>query len=94
VDQHFKTVYPNLSLINMRPQEQTLTIETFIGQKMQLETLRTDYRFIHLSQQVWFLQLDGCRVPHDIVPMDDKGKFIVRGLASLGLPPQAVPRDN
>ena len=94
VDQHFKTVYPNLPLINMRPQEQTLTIETFIEQKMHLETLRTDYRFVHLSPQVWFLQLDGCRVPRDIVPMDGHGKFIVRGLESLGLPPQAVPHDN
>ena len=42
--------------------EQTLTIETF-EQKMHLETIRTDYRFVHLSPQVWFLQLDGCRVP-------------------------------
>jgi hypothetical protein len=26
--------------------------------------------------------------------MDDRGKFIVRGLESLGLPPEAVPHDN
>jgi hypothetical protein len=59
-----------------------------------LETLRTDYRFVHLSPQVWFIRLDGCRVPRYIVPMNDQGKFIVRGLASLGLPPRAVPHDN
>jgi hypothetical protein len=61
---------------------------------MHLETLRTDYRFVHLSPQVWFLRLEGCRVPRDIISMDDHGKFIVRGLESLGLPPQAVPHEN
>ena len=49
LDQHFKTFYPNLPLLNMRPQEQTLIIETFIEQKLHLETLRTDYRLVHFS---------------------------------------------
>jgi hypothetical protein len=93
-DQYFKAVYPDLPLINMRPQEQRLTIETFIEQKLHLATLLTDYRLVHLSPQVWFLQQDGCRVPHDIIPVDNQGKFIVRGLESLGLPPQAMPHDN
>ena len=94
LDQHFKTFYPNLPLLHIRPQEQTLIIETFIEQKLRLETLRTDYRLVHLSPQIWFLQLDGFCVPRDIIPMDDHGAFIVQGLESLGLPPQAVPHDN
>ena len=49
LDQHFKSFYPNLPLLHIRPQEQTLIIETFIEQKLHLETLWTDYRLVHFS---------------------------------------------
>ena len=48
---------------------------------LRLDLIRTDFRFVHLSPQVWFLQVGGLRLPTDIVPVDDDGGFIVRGSA-------------
>ena len=94
IDQHFKTYCPNLPLPELPPEQQRLVIETFIGKALHPTTLRASHRFIHFSPQAWFLQSGALRLPVDIVPMDDHGRFIARGLQSLGLPPCPVPHNN
>ncbi len=94
MDQHFKTAHPDVPLQAMRPDQQMATAETFVDKLLRLNLVQTDYRFVHFSPQVWFLQCSGLCLPTDIVPMDTKGAFINHGLQSLGLQLQPVPRDN
>jgi tetratricopeptide (TPR) repeat protein len=93
MDQYFKTYCPDL-LPRLPPEQQVLIIETLAEKFLRFEMLRTDHRFVHFSPQVWFIQSGEFRLPGDIVPMDDHGGFIARGLESLGRPPCAVPHDN
>ena len=93
MDQHFKIYCPDL-LPRLPPEQQLLIVQTLAEKSLRLEMLRTDHRFVHFSPQVWFIQSGGFRLPGAIVPMDNHGGFIARGLESLGLPPCAVPHDN
>jgi Sulfotransferase family len=94
LDQHFKTYCPDLPLLTMPPEQQVAIVEIFIERFLRVEMVRKDHRFVHFSPQVWFLQSGGLRLGADIVPMDDHGAFVIRGLESLGLPPHAVSHDN
>jgi tetratricopeptide (TPR) repeat protein len=94
LDQHFKTYCPDLPLLSMQPEQQVAVVEIFLQRILRLEMIRADHRFVHFSPQVWFVLFNGTRVPGHILPMDDQGAFTQSGLASLGLPPHAVPHDN
>ena len=94
VDQHLKTVYAHIPLKDARPDQQTLAIEMFLDQVFKVELVHKDYRFVHLSPQVWFLRHEHFRLETEIVPFDEDGVFLKRCFAVLGLPPQPDTHDN
>ena len=94
VDQHLKTVYAHVPLEDAPPHERTLAIETFIERVFRVELVQKDFRFVHLSPQVWFLRHEQFRLPTNVVPFDEDGVFLERCFALLGVPPQPDMHDN
>ncbi len=93
VDQHVKTLYPDFPWHSAPPSQRVSAIEGFID-NIRLDLVRTDYRFVHLSPQVWFLRCDGFRLPATVIPFDRNSLFIDRCFDSLGLPREAVTHEN
>jgi hypothetical protein len=91
---HFKTSYPQLPLLTMRPEEQVLIVETFVEKIFLAQKVLTDYRFVHLSPQVCFLRSDGVTLLTNIVAIDDCGSFIADCLERLGRPLPAQTHHN
>jgi len=96
LSEHMKKFQPEIDLPAMDDAKRRAVMEEFVAKVLNISRITTDWRFIHFSPQIWYLQLGGTQIPRHVIPMGggDPAAFARAGFAALGLPDQAMPWHN
>jgi len=78
----------------MSTEEKLSVAEDFIQNVLNISRITTDWRFVHFSPQIWYLNIGGRTVPRHIIPITKNGSFSRVALAVLGLPNLEIPWHN
>jgi hypothetical protein len=94
LNEHMKKFQQHVTLASMSTEEKLSVAEDFIQNVLNISRITTDWRFVHFSPQIWYLNIGGRTVPRHIIPVTKNDSFSRVALAVLGLPNLEIPWHN
>ncbi|MCB8881835.1 sulfotransferase family 2 domain-containing protein [Acidisoma cellulosilytica] len=94
VNEHMKKFQPQIDLSSMTPAQRVEAVETFIRQILTVARITSDWRFIHFSPQIWYLQLGNEFLPRHVIPMGGDDRFMREAMLCLGLDELPIRHHN